>query len=83
MRCLCRQRARKWCVTKSRVKDAAAYSHHGAALYSLNSSQQDTCFYKADEILAEYCKITEKNAKNNTEIMAGVLSVFSKMDSLL
>jgi len=53
------------------------------ALVSLTPSQRDSAFTRVDELLAEYSKYTDRNAKTNTEIMAGVLQVYSKMDSLL
>ena len=54
-----------------------------AALTNLSLSQRDQAFTRVDELLAEYSRYTDKNAKQNTEVMAGVLQVFSKMDSLV
>lgn len=53
------------------------------ALQSLPHNQREAAFNRADELIAEYSKYTEKNAKQNTEIMSGVLQVFTKMDSLI
>lgn len=53
------------------------------ALQNLPHNQREAAFNRADEILADYSKYTEKNAKQTTEIMSGVLQVFTKMDSLI
>jgi len=53
------------------------------ALGSLTHEKREFAFTRVDDLLAEYSKYTEKNAKNNHEIMAAVLQVFTKMDSLL
>jgi hypothetical protein len=53
------------------------------ALTNLTLSQRDQAFTRVDELLAEYSRYTDRNAKQNTEVMAGVLQVFSKMDSLI
>jgi len=53
------------------------------ALANLTPGQRDSAFTRVDELLNEYSKYTDRNARTNTEVMAGVLQVFSKMDSLL
>ncbi|RKO85526.1 Golgi phospho protein 3-domain-containing protein [Blyttiomyces helicus] len=54
------------------------------ALVGLSHSQREAAFQKVDEILQEHAALTEKaKAVGTTEIMAGVLSVYTKMDSLL
>ena len=53
------------------------------ALASLAHSQRESAFNRVDDLLNEYSKFTEKNSKLNTEVMATVLYVFTKMDSLI
>jgi len=53
------------------------------ALVSLSHSQRESCFNRADDLLGDFQKYTEKNAKQNTEVMAAVLQVYAKMDSLI
>jgi Golgi phosphoprotein 3 len=53
------------------------------ALVNLSHSQRESAFTRADDLLNEYSKYTEKNAKQNTEVMAAVLYVYTKMDSLI
>ena len=53
------------------------------ALTNLSLSQRDQAFTRVDELLAEFSRYSDKNAKQNTEVMAGVLQVLSKMDSLI
>ncbi|KCV72309.1 hypothetical protein H696_01705 [Fonticula alba] len=56
------------------------------ALAHLPSSHKDACFLRADEILDEYGRIGDRplaGSAPGSEIMAGVLSVFGRMDSLL
>jgi len=75
-------------LCKNDAADHAAAASFGwlalvAALTNLSLSQRDQAFTRVDELLAEYSRYTDKNAKQNTEVMAGVLQVFSKMDSLV
>ncbi|KXS19200.1 Golgi phospho protein 3 [Gonapodya prolifera JEL478] len=54
------------------------------ALVNLSHSQREAAFAKVDEMLQEHSQWTEKSkAAGVTEVMAGVLNVFTKMDSLL
>jgi Golgi phosphoprotein 3 len=53
------------------------------ALVNLSLSQRDQSFTRVDELLADFSRYSDKNARQNTEVMAGVLQVFSKMDSLI
>jgi len=53
------------------------------ALATLAHAQRESAFARADDLLSEFSKYSEKNSKQNTEVMAAVLHVFTKMDSLL
>ncbi|KAJ3343648.1 hypothetical protein HDU93_007529 [Gonapodya sp. JEL0774] len=54
------------------------------ALINLSHTQREAAFAKVDEMLQEHSQWTEKSkAAGVTEVMAGVLNVFTKMDSLL
>jgi hypothetical protein len=59
------------------------FSSDDPALTNLSHSQRESCFNRADDLLNDFSKYTEKNAKQNTELMAAVLQVFAKMDSLV
>ncbi|TPX40834.1 hypothetical protein SeLEV6574_g06391 [Synchytrium endobioticum] len=54
------------------------------ALVNLSTSQRDAAFAKVDEFLQEGAVLTDRaKSWGITEIMAGVLSVYTKMDSIL
>ncbi|KAJ3102625.1 hypothetical protein HDU97_000409 [Phlyctochytrium planicorne] len=54
------------------------------ALVGLSHSQREQAFQRVDELLQEIANYSEKaRAMGATEIMAGVFSVYTKMDSLL
>ncbi|KAI8853548.1 Golgi phosphoprotein 3-domain-containing protein [Chytridium lagenaria] len=54
------------------------------ALTGLSHAQREAAFLRVDELLQEFAGHTEKaRGMGCTEIMAGVLSVYTKMDSLL
>ncbi|KAI9011039.1 Golgi phosphoprotein 3 [Gaertneriomyces semiglobifer] len=54
------------------------------ALVKLSHQQREACFRKADEMLQEYASMSAKAQQGGcTEVMAGVLSVYTKMDSIL
>ncbi|KAJ3119846.1 hypothetical protein HK098_005103 [Nowakowskiella sp. JEL0407] len=53
------------------------------ALSKIPHSQRETAFQKVDEILQEHAALTEKaKSLGTTEVVAGVFSVFTKMDSI-
>jgi len=54
------------------------------ALVGLSHTQREAAFQKVDEMLQEHSQYTEKSKSQGvTEVMAGVLSVFTKMDSII
>ncbi|KAL2919647.1 hypothetical protein HK105_200561 [Polyrhizophydium stewartii] len=54
------------------------------ALVGLSHAQREAAFQKVDDLLQEHASLSEKSkASGTTEVMAGVLSVYSKMDSIL
>ncbi|KAJ3299398.1 hypothetical protein HK104_009099 [Borealophlyctis nickersoniae] len=54
------------------------------ALNGLSHVQREAAFQKVDELLQEHAALTDKaKAAGTTEIMAGVLQVYTKMDSIL
>lgn len=53
------------------------------ALVQLSATERETAFERVDELLKKYSNYDESVASNCTEVMAAVLSVFSKMDTLL
>ncbi|KAI8806714.1 Golgi phosphoprotein 3-domain-containing protein [Cladochytrium replicatum] len=54
------------------------------ALIGLSHSQREAAFAKVDELLQEHSMLTDRvKAQGTTEIMAGVLTVFTKMDSII
>ncbi|KAI9188631.1 Golgi phosphoprotein 3 [Polychytrium aggregatum] len=54
------------------------------ALVGLSHSQREVAYEKVDEIILEHASLTDKaKSMGTTEIMAGVLSVYQKMDSIL
>ncbi|KAI8812933.1 Golgi phosphoprotein 3-domain-containing protein [Cladochytrium replicatum] len=54
------------------------------ALIGLSHSQREAAFSKVDELLQEHSMLTDRvKAQGTTEVMAGVLTVFTKMDSII
>ncbi|RKO96000.1 Golgi phospho protein 3, partial [Caulochytrium protostelioides] len=54
------------------------------ALVSVNHAQREAAFTRVDELLQEYANLSDRaRASGATEIMAGVLAVYTKMDSIL
>ncbi|TPX53721.1 hypothetical protein PhCBS80983_g06208 [Powellomyces hirtus] len=54
------------------------------ALLHLSHAQREACFQKVDEMLQEHAALTQKAiSAGTTEVMAGVLSVYTKMDNIL
>ncbi|KND03599.1 uncharacterized protein SPPG_01074 [Spizellomyces punctatus DAOM BR117] len=54
------------------------------ALVNLGHAQREACFQKVDEMLQEHAGLTQKAlSAGTTEVIAGVLSVYTKMDSIL
>jgi Golgi phosphoprotein 3 len=65
------------------VVSAYAASVLENALTHLTHTQREQAITRVDELLQEYQHFTEKTGKNSTEIMAGVFSVYGRMDSIL
>ncbi|KAJ3179559.1 hypothetical protein HDU87_002765 [Geranomyces variabilis] len=54
------------------------------ALVHLSHAQREACFQRVDEMLQEHAALTQKALSGGTtEVMAGVLSVYTKMDNIL
>ncbi|KAI8818434.1 Golgi phosphoprotein 3-domain-containing protein [Fimicolochytrium jonesii] len=54
------------------------------ALLHLSHAQRESCFQKVDEMLQEHASLTQKAISGGTtEVMAGVFSVYTKMDNIL
>lgn len=54
------------------------------ALVNLSFGQREQCYRKVDDLMQEFAAMTERaKAVGGTEIMAGVLNVYLRMDSII
>lgn len=54
------------------------------AFVTLNDQQREMCFRKCDELMQEFANHSDRaKAAGATEVMAGVLNVYMRMDALL